>query len=203
MDSNPSWQPAARDSKALIASFLSAAPAPSSAASSDSGRGSLFASGLVSTTLNYAYEAPDADTSGTKRPRDASDVVGIDDDRGDAPPPIRGGRGRVREENPPPRGGANTSRPASKHVDAVAGGSGFGVKRFANSSRAPSKHVDDYQSAPVVRARRGAREAWTHLGSPWQSEQGLELRARRAASGVGLAWHGTAGSSGGVGGSPG
>ena len=66
----------------------------------------------------------------------------------DAPPPVRSGRGRVREDNPVQRGKANTTRPASKHVDEYQGGA---PKRFQNSSRAPSKHVDDYQNAPVVR----------------------------------------------------
>eukprot|EP00965_Chrysotila_dentata_P114384 3780540-Pleurochrysis_carterae.AAC.1 len=67
------------------------------------------------------------------------------DPTGDAPPPVRSGRGRVREDHPAMRGKANTSRPASKHVDDFQGG----PKRFQNSSRAPSKHVDDYQPAPI------------------------------------------------------
>ena len=80
-----------------------------------------------------------------------------------APPPVRGGRGRVREDNPPLRGKPNTSRPASKHVDDFMPPGGGGPKRFANSSRAPSKHVDDYQPAPVVRktVRPGATSAAT------------------------------------------
>ena len=64
---------------------------------------------------------------------------------------MRGGRGRVREDNPPLRGKPNTSRPASRHVDDFTPPGGGGPKRFANSSRAPSKHVDEYQPAPVVR----------------------------------------------------
>jgi hypothetical protein len=105
--------------------------------------GPLFNSGLVLTELEYArpVEDDDGEIGHNKRPLEL-------DGRGDAPPPVRGGRGRVREDNPAPRGKANTSRPASKHVDEY---SQPGAKRFQNSSRAPSKHVDDYQSAPVVR----------------------------------------------------
>ena len=105
----------------------------------------LFGTGLVSTALELVHtfqsEVP------SKRQR--TEVEASLNDKGDAPPPVRSGRGRIREENPPPRGKANTSRPASKHVDDFSGQ--MGVKRFQNSSRAPSKHVDDYQSAPVVR----------------------------------------------------
>jgi len=103
-----------------------------------------FGTGLVSTELYYAHIAG----SEAKRGKRSHADVELSD-RGDAPPPVRGGRGRMREDNPPARGKANTSRPASKHVDDY---QQLGAKRFANSSsRAPSKHVDDYQQAPVVR----------------------------------------------------
>ena len=97
----------------------------------------LFRSGLVRTDfqcnslgINHA--------AARKRPR--SDV-GLED-RGDAPPPVRGVRVRNREEAPMLRGKTNPSRVVSKQGDG---------KRVQNSSRAPSKHVDDYQAAPMVR----------------------------------------------------
>ena len=110
----------------------------------DSSHNEYFGTGLVSTELYYAQFV------GTEAKRGKRSHADVElSDRGDAPPPVRGGRGRMREDNPPPRGKANTSRPASKHVDDY---QQLGVKRFANSSsRAPSKHVDDYQQAPVVR----------------------------------------------------
>jgi len=125
------WQPCDLEGDDLLATIVSSA--------------ALFGSGLVRTKLEYArpFEYDEGDSGSHKRVHSEVEI----NDRGDAPPPVRGGRGRVREENPLPRGKPNTSRPASKHVDDY---SQLG-KRFQNSSRAPSKHVDDYQPAPVVR----------------------------------------------------
>ena len=113
----------------------------------------LWNAGLVSTTLHYAQSAADAVAG--KRSR--SDMEQNDEWGGNAPPPVRGGRGRMREDNPIQRSKPSTARPASKHVDEYPLPVGPPVsqlsapKRFQNSSRAPSKHVDDYQQAPVVR----------------------------------------------------
>ena len=129
----------------------------------------IFGVGLVQTSLEFGLppqrDVPSA-SAATKRLRAEDELLNT---TGDAPPPVRGGRGRVREDNPPPRGKANTSRPASKHVDEYAGQGG--PKRFQNSSRAPSKHVDDYQSAPVVRKI-------APVDSRKPSEGGVETHAR-------------------------
>ena len=111
--------------------------------------GAIFGSGLVRTQLEYTRSTRGDDGGGHKRSRAelGTSPPELSTFAPDEPPPVRGGRGRVREENPLPRGKPNTSRPASKHVDDYT----LGAKRFQNSSRAPSKHVDDYQSAPVVR----------------------------------------------------
>ena len=131
-------QPAAETS---VLALLAAAEAP------------VFGGGVVQTELLLV----DDEEHPSKRAR--SDEQYADG----APPPVRGGRGRVREDNPPLRGKPNTSRPASKHVDDFMQPGGGGPKRFANSSRAPSKHVDDYQPAPVVRktVRPGATSTAT------------------------------------------
>lgn len=108
----------------------------------------IFGRGLVPTELAYGLSASKAagvaSEQSSKRQR-----IGVGSLEAEAPPPVRSGRGRVRDENPMQRGKPNTSRPASKHVDDFTGS--VGPKRFQNSSRAPSKHVDDYQAAPVVR----------------------------------------------------
>ena len=98
--------------------------------------------------LHDELEFADEELEQQQAKRARSDALDMD-----APPPVRGGRGRDgRGPDLPPRGKPNTSRPASKHVDDYMAGQAAGApKRFANSSRAPSKHVDDYQPAPVVR----------------------------------------------------
>ena len=106
-----------------------------------------FSAGLVRGRLELAYESSDDDDGrAAKRARGAR---GGDYD--EAPPPVRGGRGRVREDNLRPRGAGNTSRPASQHVDDVTKLGPGAPRRTQNSSRAPSKPVDDYQARPVVR----------------------------------------------------
>ena len=142
------------------------------------GQASAFGSGRVKTVLEYGLQASTTDASG-KRPRMDHEATGAD-----APPPVRGGRGRVRDDAPVQRGKANTTRPASKHVDDYQGAA---PKRFQNSSRAPSKHVDDYQNAPVVRRvvlptdqpRRGADDTGSPGGGA-PPAQGDEMHARAA-----------------------
>ncbi|KAL3925664.1 MAG: hypothetical protein SGPRY_003592, partial [Prymnesium sp.] len=107
----------------------------------------IFGTGLVETGLEYGLpsEPVSPPPSVFKRPRPPADD---DSTTGHAPPPVRGGRGRVRDDVAP-RPKVTTSRSTSKHVDEFAGAAS--AKRFQNSSRAPSKHVDEYQPAPVVR----------------------------------------------------
>ena len=123
------WRVQPAPAEPSVLALLAAAEAP------------VFGGGGVETTLLLV----DDEEHPSKRARsEEHDADGL-------PPPVRGGRGRVREDNPPLRGKPNTSRPASKHVDDFMPPGGGGPKRFANSSRAPSKHVDEYQPAPVVR----------------------------------------------------
>jgi len=142
-----------------------------------------FGAGLVQTGLEYGLPTEPAPTSASsasaKRSRSSADV--IDSIQGDAPPPVRGGRGRMRED-PAPRGKPTTSRPASKHVDEYAGQGP--PKRFQNSSRAPSKHVDEYQPAPVVRKIAPAAGGTSKSATPADGDGGDDGDCRRPLAGA-------------------
>lgn len=86
----------------------------------------FFGTGLVSTELHYALEDGLGEFAGAKRQRTEGSSYLQMNTQGDAPPPVRGGRGRMREENVPLRVKPNTSRPASKHVDDYSGQIGAG-----------------------------------------------------------------------------